>query len=199
MTNSTASPPAIPLPARQVLRTVFLDRDGVINRKLPEGEYCSSLDRFQLLPGTLTAIAALKAAGLRVVVVTNQRGIALGRYTAEAVDIIHAHLQSQLSAFGASVDAFYFCPHDKNACICRKPGPGMFQQALADFPAITPASSVMIGDSFSDIEFGARLSIATIFLEGDIRHRKPGAEKAMAIATTVAADLPAAVALLLGN
>ncbi len=196
--TTPASHPAS-LSALPQLRTVFLDRDGVINRKLPEGEYCSSLDRFQLLPGVLPAIARLKSAGLRVIVITNQRGVALGKYTSATVRDIHAHLQAQLTALGAPVDAFYFCPHDKNSCDCRKPLPGMFHQALAAFPDITPASSLMVGDSFSDIDFGHRLNIPTIFIEGDPQHRKPGAEKAVAIATAITQDLPAAVALLLGN
>ena len=195
---TTTSQPAL-LPNLPHLRTVFLDRDGVINRKLPEGEYCSSLDRFQLLPGIIPAIARLKAAGLRVIVITNQRGVALGKYTSDTVLDIHAHLQAQLTAAGAPADAFYFCPHDKNSCDCRKPLPGMFHQALADFPSITPATSLMVGDSFSDIEFGHRLNIATIFIEGDPQHRKPGAEKAIAIATAVTQDLPTAVALILGD
>ena len=155
----------------------MLDRDGVLNRKLPEGEYVSAWEHFDLLPGVAEAIGKLKQAGLRVLVVSNQRGIALGLYRAEDVDRIHAQLQKELEAHGAQIDGFYFCPHDKGACNCRKPLPGLFQQAQAQFPDIQPESSVMIGDSLSDIEFGRNLGMTTIFIEGDPKareNRKPG-------------------------
>ncbi len=178
-------------------RTAFLDRDGVINRKLPEGEYVSSWQRFVLLPGTAQAIARLNREGLRVVVVTNQRGIALGKYTAEAVREIHNNFQRELADHGAHVDAFYFCPHDRNQCDCRKPLPGMFLQAQRDFPDIHPSTSCMIGDSLSDIEFGRALGLFTVFIAGDPLHRKPGAEKAIQMADSVAENLPDAVRLTL--
>lgn len=195
--NPTAPLARLPLPARTTLRTVFLDRDGVINRKLPEGEYVSSLDRFTLLPGVPQAIARLNLAGLRVLVVTNQRGVALGKYSLSTIGSLHAHLAQLLSTHGATIDAFYVCPHDKAACDCRKPAPGLFLQAQRQFPQINPATSVLIGDSYSDILFGAQLGIATIFIEGDPTHRKPGAEKALTLATATAPDLPAAISLLL--
>lgn len=190
------------------MTTVFLDRDGVINRKLPEGEYVSSWERFELLPGVLEAMQALKAAGLRVVVVTNQRGVALGRYSTADVEAIHARLQALLTEGGrsagavgqagqAGVDAFYYCPHDKRMCRCRKPLPGMFEQAQAQFPRIEAERSVMVGDSLSDIEFGRAVGMRTIFVRGDAAHRKPGWEQGEAMADAAAEDLPAAVRLLL--
>ena len=193
--------------------TVFLDRDGVINRKLPEGEYVSSWERFELLPGVLEAMQALKAAGLRVVVVTNQRGVALGRYSTADVEAIHARLQTLLTEGGrsagavgqagadgqAGVDAFYYCPHDKRMCRCRKPLPGMFEQAQAEFPQIVAGRSVMVGDSLSDIEFGRVVGMRTIFVRGDAAHRKPGWEQGEAMADAAADDLPAAVRLLLAD
>jgi D-glycero-D-manno-heptose 1,7-bisphosphate phosphatase len=163
------------------LHTVFLDRDGVINRKLPEGEYVSGWEHFHLLPGVSEAIRELNQAGLRVIVVTNQRGIALGRYRTEDVNSLHAQLQHELSRQNAHIDAFYFCPHDKNNCNCRKPLTGLFEQAQAQFPGILPQTSLIIGDSLSDVEFGRNLGMRTIFIEGDARsreHQKSGAEKA---------------------
>lgn len=182
-----------------VIETVFLDRDGVMNQKLPEGEYVSSWDRFVLLPGVEEAIVALKQAGKRVIVVTNQRGVALGRYTAADVDAIHARLQALLTERGAQVDAFYFCPHDKKLCQCRKPRPGMFEQAQAQFPQIAAGSSVMVGDSLSDIEFGRGVGMPTIFIQGDTEHRKPGWERGAELADQVAADLPDAVRKILAE
>ena len=177
----------------QSLKTVFLDRDGVINRKMPEGQYVTGWQHFDLLPGVPEAIARLNQAGLRVLVVTNQRGIALGLYTAEDVRHIHAELQRELAAHGARIDGFYFCPHDKRECNCRKPLPGLFEQAQADFPEIAPAASVIIGDSLSDIEFGRNLGMRTVFIEGDPEHRKAGAERAAELADFVASSLPEAV------
>lgn len=213
--HSRVAPPASSpgSPARTTLRTVFLDRDGVLNRKPPEGQYVARWADFHLLPGAPQAIARLNRAGLRVLVVSNQRGVALGLYTAEDVHAIHTSLQRELAAHGAHIDAFYFCPHDRAAseqagrkevstdtqpaCDCRKPLPGLYHQARAQFPDITPASSLMIGDSFSDIEFGHRLGMATIFIDGDPKHQKPGADRARALAGQSFASLPDAVDSLL--
>jgi len=182
---------------RPQLHTIFLDRDGVINRKMPEGQYVTCWEHFHLLPGVPEAIAQLNQAGLRVIVVTNQRGVALGLYSTADVDAIHVQFQQVLDRFGAHVDGFYFCPHDKRECTCRKPLPGMFEQAQADFPEIEAATSLVIGDSLSDIEFGKNLGLRTIFIEGDPEHRKAGAEKAAALADISAPDLPSAVNLLI--
>ena len=184
-------------PKAQAFSTIFLDRDGVLNRKLPEGEYVSSWERFELLPGVDQAIAQLNRAGLLVLVVTNQRGVALGRYSAADVESIHARLQQTLALSGAHIDAFYFCPHDKQSCRCRKPLTGMFDRALRDFPHIQPATSLMVGDSLSDIEFGRAAGMRTLFILGEAEHRKPGWERAASLATTTATTLPAAIPLIL--
>jgi len=196
--RSTVADPADSSSPR-TLRTVFLDRDGVLNQKLPEGRYVASLSDFHPLPGVHQAIARLNRAGLRVIVLSNQRGIALGLHTAQDVRTIHASFQSELAAHGAHIDAFYFCPHDKSECNCRKPLPGLFEQAQADFPAIAAESSLMIGDSWSDIEFGRRLGMTTIFIDGDPALQKPGAETARNLAHLHFASLPQAVDALLAN
>jgi D-glycero-D-manno-heptose 1,7-bisphosphate phosphatase len=182
------------------LRTVFLDRDGVINRKMPEGQYITNWQSFHFLPGVPESIAKLNRAGLRVLVVSNQRGVALGLYTSADVDAIQDRMEQALAEFGAHIDGFYFCPHDKQQCNCRKPLPGLFEQAKSDFPEIDPAASLMIGDSLSDIEFGRNLGMQTIFIEGDQahrEHRKPGASKAVDLADRRFPSLPEAVARLL--
>jgi D-glycero-D-manno-heptose 1,7-bisphosphate phosphatase len=183
----------------RALQTVFLDRDGVLNQKMPEGRYVTSPSEFQPLPGVHEAIARLNRAGLRVIVVSNQRGIALGLYGPADVDSIHASFQSELKAHGAHVDAFYFCPHDKNQCRCRKPLPGLFEKAQANFPEISASTSVMIGDSWSDIEFGRRLGMLTIFTDGDPALQKPGAQAARDSADLQAASLLDAVNALLAS
>jgi D-glycero-D-manno-heptose 1,7-bisphosphate phosphatase len=182
----------------QVLRTVFLDRDGVLNEKMPEGCYVTRWEEFQMLAGVPAAIARLNSAGLRVIVVSNQRGVARGLYTLADVEAIHAAFQRELQSRGAQVDAFYFCPHDKRSCICRKPLPGMFEQAMAQFPQIEATSSVMIGDSLSDMEFGRRLGMKTIFIEVSPERQRPGAETARTLADLCCHSLSDAVEALLG-
>lgn len=181
------------------VRTVFLDRDGVLNRKAPEGEYVSRWDLFHPLPGMHEAVRRLNEAGLPVYVVTNQRGVALGLYTAADVERLHARLNGELAAHGAHVDGFFHCPHDKGTCECRKPKPGLFEQARALHPEIAWESSLMIGDSLSDIEAGVRLGMRTMFLEGDRATQKARAEQARELAGAVCGSLKEAVEVLLGT
>jgi D-glycero-D-manno-heptose 1,7-bisphosphate phosphatase len=105
-----------------------------------------------------------------------------------------------LKAHGAKVDGFYFCPHEKGVCNCRKPLPGLYEQAITDFPQIAAAESAIIGDSLSDIEFGHRLGMRTVFLEGDKERQKPGAAAAQKLAnlrfSTLAEAVDALVATL---
>jgi len=175
------------------VRYVFLDRDGVINQKAPEGQYVSRWVDFQLLDGAESAISRLNHSAYKVIVVTNQRGVALGRYTEQDILKLHEQLAKHLIQFDAHIDAIYYCPHDKSECECRKPGPALFHQAFRDFPDASPANSVMIGDSISDIEAGSRLGMPTIFIRGEREHQKSGAEQAAFLATVVASSLTEAV------
>lgn len=177
--------------------TVFLDRDGVINRKAAEGKYISEWDEFAILPGVEKAIAKLNRRQYRVLVVSNQRGIALGFNTAEAVEEIHKSLQQHLAAFNARVDGFYYCPHNEGECDCRKPATGLFERAVRDFPGMTPQTSVLIGDSLSDIQAARNFGCRSIFMQGDPSTRKAGSEKAERLADAVAGSLPEAVDILL--
>lgn len=181
------------------IQTVFLDRDGVINQKAPEGEYIRRAEDLKLLPGAAAAIARLNRAGMRVVVVTNQRGVALGLYSKEDVLAIEATLEKMLASEGARLDGFYFCPHEEETCNCRKPLPGLFEQAQIDSPEIDPASSMMIGDSLSDIEFGRNLGMRTIFIEGPAEQQRPGAERARELADIRARSLAEAVEFMLNR
>lgn len=179
------------------MRTVFLDRDGILNDKMPEGQYVTRWEEFRVLPGVPEALRRLNEAGLRVIVVSNQRGIAKGLYTAADVAAMHAQFQQLLAGAGARVDAFFFCPHDKNECHCRKPLPGLFEQAVVRFPEIHAETSAMIGDSLSDIEFGRRLGMRTVFVKGDRDRQKPGAEAAAKLADLCCSSLAEAVDALL--
>lgn len=179
--------------AFQGIRTVFLDRDGVINRKPPEDVYISGWPEFHLLPGVEEAIAALNRAGIRVIVISNQRGIALGRTTRSGVETIHTRLQQHLASAGAHIDAFYYCPHDRNECDCRKPKTGLFEQAFRDFPDAARSASLVIGDSLSDLQAARTLGVPSILIEGDPSTRKPGWEEAAGLAGAVVASLSEAV------
>lgn len=179
------------------MRTVFLDRDGVLNRKLPEGCYVTDWQDFVLLPGVVEAIQKLNAAGLLAVVVTNQRGVARGRCSLADVEAVHAHLQEELARHAAHLDGFFICPHEKGQCDCRKPLPGLFHQARQRFPQIEAESSVMIGDALGDIEFGRNLGMRTLCVAAGA-HPSPEAAQAAALATACASSLAEAVALLTG-
>ncbi len=103
-------------------KAVFLDRDGVINKKAPGEGYITRAEDFEFLPRTAEAIALLNRAGFLVIVVTNQRGIARRLYSQSDLAQIHDKMKNDLAAAGARLDAIYFCPHDKEPrCTCRKP------------------------------------------------------------------------------
>lgn len=178
---------------------MFLDRDGILNEKMPEGHYVSRWEEFRVLPGVPEALRKLNESGVRVLVVSNQRGIARGLYTAEGVAAIHEKFGQMLGQAGAHIDAFFICPHDKGQCNCRKPLPGLFEQAVAQFPEITAETSAMVGDSLSDIEFGRRLGMRTVFVEGDRERQKPGAEAAAKLADLRCTSLTEAVDAILNR
>jgi D-glycero-D-manno-heptose 1,7-bisphosphate phosphatase len=145
--------------------TVFLDRDGTINVKAPEGDYVKSWEEFEFLPGAVDAVRALHEAGRRVVVVTNQRGIALSRMTEHDLAEIHERM---LDAIGPGVvAAVYHCPHDGGECDCRKPQPGMLRRAAAEIPGVDLADATVIGDSDSDVEAGRAVGANTIKIGAD--------------------------------
>ncbi len=181
------------------VKTVFLDRDGVLNKKAPEGEYVAQWEHFEILDGVVEALGRLRRAGLRTIVVTNQRGVALGRYSAAEVATIHAKFQEVLAAAGAQLDAVYVCPHDHGECNCRKPLPGLFAQAAADDPSICAAESVMVGDSLVDMEFGRRLGMRTILIEAGAEERAGGEKQARQMADLRCSSLQEAVDEILGS
>ncbi len=178
------------------MRYVFLDRDGVLNRKPPEGDYVRDWSQWTWLPGAMEAIGRMNRAGLTVIVVTNQRGIALGLYTEAQLQQIHHNMKADLAERGVCVDAIYYCPHDRGACDCRKPGTGMFEQARKDFPEINADNSIMIGDSLTDIQAGQSLGMKTIFIQGEPGRQKAGAHAAQEAADAVAGSLLQAVELI---
>lgn len=138
---------------------VFLDRDGVINRRAPAGAYVRDLSEFELMPGAIPALAALDNAGASLFIVTNQRGVARGLVAQADLEKIHARLVDELARAQVALGGIYVCPHEIGTCNCRKPDVGLFEQARAAHPWITFSDSHLVGDSMSDMEAGHRLGM----------------------------------------
>ncbi len=146
------------------LHAVFLDRDGTINVKAPEGDYITRPEQLQLLGGAAEGIRMLNRARVPVVVITNQRGIALGRMNETDLMAVHSRLRQLLLQHDASIDAILYCPHDKGVCACRKPGTLLLRRARCLLGLSTLGETVMIGDSPSDVEAGRRAGARTVLL-----------------------------------
>ena len=134
------------------MQTIFLDRDGVINRNRPRGDYVKSWEEFQFLPGARDAIARLTKAGFRLLIITNQAYIGKGIVSWTTVQEIHARMMQEIALVGGQIEAVLCCPHlVENGCDCRKPAPGLILKALRDLNA-APESTFVIGDSAADME-----------------------------------------------
>ena len=158
----TGSPLTGSLPTE--ISAVFLDRDGTLNVKAPEGSYITSPHQLRLLRGVGIAVRRLNELRLPVFVVTNQRGVALRKMTLEDVGRVNDTVQRRLRRFSAHVDGFYVCPHDDGVCDCRKPAPGMLWRVRQDHPQVQLHRSVIIGDSEADVEAGLAASAHAIRL-----------------------------------
>ena len=180
----------MPAPGLRAIRTVFLDRDGTINAKPPEGEYVTSPAELVLLPGAAQAVARLNAAGIRTVLVTNQSWLSGPPGNSARYAAIHARLTQIFAAEGAWLDAAYHCPHSPGTCNCRKPHPGMLLRAARELQ-FELDSAVIIGDSDSDLLAGRAAGTSTILL------RSGTDGPAAASADAVADDLASAVRLIL--
>lgn len=139
--------PLAPPPAEAGLDAVLLDRDGTLNVLRPG--YRTTGD-FAMLPGAAESVAHLNAAGIPVVLVTNQRGLSTGALSWDALVEVHAHLVDELAQHGAHLDDIRLCPHDEGQCACRKPRPGLIEALLADNPWMEPCRCVLVGDADSD-------------------------------------------------
>jgi len=134
----------------------FIDRDGTL---IEEVGYLDRPERVELFPYSIPAIAALNRAGIRVVLVTNQSGVARGFFSEDAVARVHDHIAGLLAESGARIDAFYYCPHHPDGklaqyaktCDCRKPGRGMVDRAVRDL-GVSPERSFTVGDRWLDVQ-----------------------------------------------
>ena len=144
----------------------FLDRDGVLN---VDHGYVHKPEQLEWVAGAPEAVRLLNLAGYYVLIISNQSGIARGYYDEAAVNFFHAHMQDDLAAHGAHIDAFYFCPHHPEGiikplsvpCRCRKPAPGMLEQAAREWP-IDISASFLIGDKDDDMAAAAAFNIRGI-------------------------------------
>ena len=150
-------------------RAVFLDRDGTIARDV---HYCRRVEDFEVLPTVPQAIRLLNENGFRVVMITNQSGIARGYFTGETLDQIHQKMKAELAKYNAWVDAIYYCPHHPDdGCDCRKPGTALFLSAAKEFD-IDLGRSYVVGDMQMDIDAGAALGCKTVAVTTGPDHGK---------------------------
>ncbi len=147
---------------------IFLDRDGTINEDV---DFLSDADALRLIPGSAEAIRTANNANAKVVVVTNQSGIARGIMSENALHSIHQRLEALLRETGAHIDAFYYCPHHpdvgppqyRRECDCRKPNIGMLRQAASEL-SIDLKRSFIIGDKLIDVQTGRNAGIMSILV-----------------------------------
>ena len=154
--------------------TLFLDRDGVLNRRIVDG-YVTQWKEFSWLPGVMEALKILSGIFGQIIVVSNQQGIGKGIMTEEELMVIHTSLQKEVRQQGGRIDAIYFSPHlEKEGSFMRKPNVGMGLKARKECPAIRFRQAVMAGDTLSDMIFGRRLGMKTVFLSENKSDLKKG-------------------------
>ena len=179
-------------------RAVFLDRDGTLVQRC---HYPSRPEHLRLYDGIAAPLAALRRAGFRLVVVTNQSGIARGYFTEADLAHMHAHLRTELAARGAELDAIYHCPHHPDGqvaglavrCDCHKPAPGLPLRAAREL-RLDLARSWFVGDILDDVEAGARAGCRTVLVD---LGTEPAPQSAPRQPDFVARDTPHALAIIL--
>lgn len=144
------------------MKTVFIDRDGVINRD--RDDYVRCVSEFQFLPGVKEALRRLAESGYRVVVISNQQAIGRGLMSLEALDEIDIKLREEVAEAGGRIDATYYCPHlEEENCGCRKPATGLLDRASRDFD-VRLSETFLVGDAGRDIEAGKKAGCRTILV-----------------------------------
>jgi D-glycero-D-manno-heptose 1,7-bisphosphate phosphatase len=145
-------------------RHVILDRDGVLNREADGAGYVLDPKEFFWLPGALEALAMLRRAGMYLSVATNQSGVGRGLMTLAQLDAVHDRMRIEASNQGAALDAVLFCPHaPEDGCACRKPAPGLIQEAVAR-SGIAAAESLVVGDAMRDLEAAERAGVRAVLV-----------------------------------
>ncbi len=149
--------------------TLFLDRDGVINKKF-DNDYVKDWSDFEFLDGVQDAMKILNGKFGPIVVVTNQQGIGKGLYRTEDLQLIHKNMIYEINYLGGRIDKVYFSPYlDSLNHLTRKPNTGMGLRAREDFPVIDFTKSIIVGDSITDMQFGRALGMKTVFIAEEKR------------------------------
>ncbi len=150
-------------------KVIFLDRDGVINKKAAEHDYIKKWEEFEFVPGAVEALKLLTDAGYEIYIISNQRGIARGLMSHDDLADIHQRMGEELERNGARIAGIYYCPHGKDEdCFCRKPRAGMLFRAAREHH-INLTKTVMIGDKESDVAAGRAAGCRTILAkEGEL-------------------------------
>ena len=175
---------------------VFLDRDGTI---MEDAHYIKSPDQVRLIPGAAAAVKRINDAGVLAIVVTNQSGLARGKFNAEDYEAVRRHFEALLAAEGAHIDASYYCPHHPSItgpCNCRKPATGMFEDAIRDF-RLDAANVAYVGDRWRDVVASKKLGGRGIMIASDMT-TDDDRRKAREDGIDTAPDLQAAVEMLFG-
>lgn len=144
--------------------TLLLDRDGTINVHII-GDYVRKWADFEFIPGVLDALAKFARHFKYIFVVTNQRGVGKGKYTEMDLAEIHKNMCAEIEKAGGRIDKIYYCTALTEADVHRKPGRGMFDDVLREFPDVVPAKCLMVGDSNSDMEFARNCGIDYIMVD----------------------------------
>jgi len=189
--------------SRRFERAVFLDRDGTI---IEEVGYLDRPERVEFFPWTIDAIRVLNRADLAVVLVSNQSGIARGFFTDAVVDTVHQRMDDMLSAGGARIDAYYYCPHHPDGsvaelakvCDCRKPARGLVDRAVAEF-GVDPARSFVVGDRWLDIGLARTVGARGVLVRTGYGEREEGKPPNGMEADAIVDNLIAASSWILNN
>ena len=184
-------------------RAVFLDRDGTI---IEEVGYLDRPERVELFPWTIDAIRVLNRAGLAVVLVSNQSGVARGFFTEAVVDAVHQRMADLLKEGGARIDAYYYCPHHPDGkvpryaqpCDCRKPGRGLVDRAVQEL-GIDPAKSFVVGDRWLDVALGRVVGAQSVLVRTGYGASEEDRRPADLAADAVVDNLIAATSWILGR
>jgi histidinol-phosphate phosphatase family protein len=144
--------------------TLFLDRDGVISRRMAD-DYVKRWEDFRFIDGVLEALASFNRVFGWIIIVSNQQGVGKGLMSAENLKMIDSRMKQRIAEAGGRIDASYYSPYlASENHPDRKPGTGMALKAKTDFPGIDFSKSLMVGDSISDMEFGKKLGMITVMI-----------------------------------
>jgi len=144
-------------------KIAFVDRDGVVNKKAAPHQYLTKVEDFQFTDGIFEMLTGLTRRGFELIIITNQRGIARGMLAEQDLGAIHAFMQDEFNQRGIKLLDIFYCPHEKDTCDCRKPKPGMLEQACAKYP-IDLANSILISDSPGDTKMGEDFGVGHNYL-----------------------------------